>query len=140
MVSALKFQGRPLYKLAREGKTVERRAREVKVRSMEVVSFSPGRRAEAEIVVTCSSGTYIRTICADIGERLGCGGHMSMLERERVGRFTMEDSVTIDELREAAAQDGLARMLTPMDDALVDLPSIALEAGKDKRCSAWSGS
>ncbi len=127
MVSALKFQGKPLYKLAREGKCVERAARQVRVYSIHVADFAPGSRAQAEIVVRCSSGTYIRTICADIGDRLGCGGHMSMLERERVGRFEIGASVSIDSLQEAADQGRLAEFVTGIDAALVDSPAVNLD-------------
>ncbi len=123
MVSAIKHEGRPLYKLAREGRSVERAPREITVHSIEVMGFQPGPRAEAEIVVRCSSGTYIRTLCADIGDKLGCRAHMSALERTRVGRFCIEDSLTIDELVEVNERGGAGSVLMSIDDALADLPS-----------------
>jgi len=122
MVSAVKYQGQRLYKLAREGKVVEREARGVTVHSIDVVGFRPGGRAEADLVVRCSGGTYIRTLCADIGDALGCGGMMSGLVRTRVGRFALGDSVSIDQLAEAP-QDHVISMA----DALADMPAVQLD-------------
>jgi len=128
MVSAIKQGGKPLYKLARNGQTVERAPRRVTIRAIDVVRFEPGERARAGIVVGCSSGTYIRTICADIGERLGCGASMSALERTRVGRFTLEDSITLERLAEAVSEGAVDRLTIGMDDALVDLPVATVSA------------
>jgi tRNA pseudouridine55 synthase len=122
MVSAVKYQGQRLYKLAREGKTVERAARMVTVHSIDVTDFRPGIRAEAEIVVRCSGGTYIRTLCADIGEALGCGGMMSGLVRTRVGRFAIEQSVTVEQLAQAPGD-----YVISMADALCDMPAVVLD-------------
>lgn len=128
MVSAVKHQGQRLYKLAREGKTVERAARAVTVHSIDIADFRPGSRAEAEIVVRCSSGTYIRTLCADIGEALGCGGMMSGLVRTRVGRFALEQSVTVEQLGEAQSDGRLGDYVISMADALGDMPAVVLDA------------
>lgn len=130
MVSAIKHEGKPLYKLAREGKTVERSARRVTIYSIDVAPLtipSGESRSEAEMVVRCSSGTYIRTLCADIGDALGCGAVMSKLERTRVGRFSIDRAVTIDELRKAQSEDSLANHVSSISDALQDMPSIALD-------------
>ena len=126
MVSAIKHQGKPLYKLAREGKTIERAARKVTIHGIEIAGFMPGERAEAELVVRCSSGTYIRTLCADIGETLGCGASMSALERTRVGRFSIEDSVTVEQLMDAESSGTLDGMVTGIDEAISDMPAVVL--------------
>lgn len=128
MVSAVKHKGRRLYELARKGKTVERPARTVTVRSIDVIDFRPGSRAEAEIVVRCSGGTYIRTLCADIGQVLGCGAMMTRLTRTRVGRFTLDQAITLEQLAQAPEVH-----LISMSDALDDMPAIALGAGDVKR-------
>ena len=90
MYSALKVNGRKLYELAREGKTVERKSRRVVIRSIRILEMELPR---VRMEVTCSKGTYIRTLCQDIGERLGTGGCMESLLRTRVGRFRVEESI-----------------------------------------------
>ena len=94
MVSAVHHEGRRLYDLAREGRTVERSPRPVEVLSINIVSFEPGERACLVLDVVCSGGTYIRTLCMDIGRALGCGAHMSSLVRTAVGPFRVADAVT----------------------------------------------
>lgn len=131
MVSAIKRQGTPLYKLARQGREVERQPRRVTIQSLHLIDFRPGPNAEAEIVVTCSSGTYIRTLCADIGDRLGCGGHMKSLIRTRVGRFSIEDSVPLDVLRETP-HDRLVERVIPAGEALADMPGVLLSEAEAK--------
>lgn len=133
MISAIKHEGKPLYRHAREGKTIERAPRQVSIHSITVDSFSPGSRAEADIRIHCSSGTYIRTLCADIGDALGCGGMMSKLKRTQVGRFILAEAVTIDQLFEAQSEDRLADYVTSMSDALVDMPAIELDADSERR-------
>ena len=97
MYSALKVGGKKLCDLAREGKEVERKARKVRIFEIEMLKVDLPR---VHIRVSCSKGTYIRTLCHDIGGRLGCGGCMEELVRTRVGRFLLEDSLTIDEIAE----------------------------------------
>lgn len=133
MISALKHEGKPLYKLARAGKTVERQPRKVTIYSAVVLGFEPGERAEGEIRIVCSSGTYIRTICADIGERLGCGANMSELDRTKVGRFLIEDSVTIEQLHEAKESGSLGGLVCGMDDAISDMHGITLDSDEVMR-------
>jgi tRNA pseudouridine55 synthase len=136
MISAIKHEGKPLYKHAREGRTIERAPRPVTVHSIEVGGFSippgilpgGGTRAEVELVVRCSSGTYIRTLCADIGDALGCGGMMSKLERTRVGRFTLDGAMTVDDLEQARSEDRLAECVAGMSDALDDMAFAFLDA------------
>ena len=95
MYSALKVDGKKLYELAREGKTVERKAREVQIFSISIIQTE---LPEVEFIVECSKGTYIRTLCYDIGRKLGCGATMTKLCRTRVGSFRVEDAITLGEL------------------------------------------
>ncbi|MHB9035358.1 MAG: tRNA pseudouridine(55) synthase TruB [Armatimonadota bacterium] len=126
MVSAVKHDGQRLYKLARQGKTVERQPRKVTVYSINILSFTPGARAEVEMCIECSSGTYIRTICSDIGDRLGCGGHMAALTRTRVGRFTLSDARTVEQLRTAKDEGHLDCLVTEVGKALQDMPCVEI--------------
>lgn len=132
MISALKHKGRPLYKLAREGKTVDRVARKINIYSIKPINFLPGEHPEMEIVVECSSGTYIRTLCADIGDALGCGGHMSMLDRTGVGAFTIDDALTVEQLEEAKCDGTLDQYVVDVNYALRDMPGVELSQ-KDVR-------
>jgi tRNA pseudouridine55 synthase len=114
MHSAVHHQGRRLYDLAREGKVVLREARKVSVYRLQLRTVSPGEHPEAEIEVECSTGTYIRTLCADIGDALGVGGHMKSLVRTTIGPFRAEDAVTLQQLQ----SDDAARHLIPMAQAV----------------------
>jgi tRNA pseudouridine55 synthase len=126
MVSALKVGGRKLYELARKGETVEREARPVTIHRLEVLDFVPGAAAEVEFRVECSGGTYVRTLCHDLGAALGVGGVMSELEREAVGFFKAEDAVPLDELRSDTP-------LLPLGPALDHLPALVVEADQAAR-------
>lgn len=95
MYSALKVDGKKLYELAREGKTVERKAREITIESIEILDIS---LPKIRMLVTCSKGTYIRTLCNDIGGKLGCGGTMASLIRRKTAGFTLEEAKTLDEI------------------------------------------
>ncbi len=112
MYSALKVNGKKLYELAREGKTVERKARRVRIRDIRIVSMNLPR---AELEITCSKGTYIRTLCHDIGERLGIGGCMETLVRTRSGPFGIEESYRLEELQEKTEKGELSQTLIPID-------------------------
>ena len=103
MYSAIKVHGKKLYELAREGKTVERKARPVTIRSLRIQDINQ-ERGQFTMEVTCSKGTYIRTLCHDIGQRIGCGAAMAHLTRTRVGRFTQEDAVTLEQLQQCKDQ------------------------------------
>jgi tRNA pseudouridine55 synthase len=124
MVSAVKHNGERLYKLARQGQVVERQPRKVTVYVVEVLGFTPGKLAKAKIRIECSSGTYIRTLCSDIGDKLGCGAHMAALERTRVGRFTIENAYTVNNIREAKDQNRLDSLVINIGDALSDMPCV----------------
>lgn len=118
MYSALKVDGKKLYQLARQGRTVERKPRRVTIRSIEVDRMELPR---VTMTVECSKGTYIRTLCHDMGKRLGCGACMEKLLRVRVGRFCLEDALTlgqIEELRDAGELEGRIVRIEEMFDGL----------------------
>ena len=98
MVSALKIDGKRLHELAREGKEVERAPRPVRIDRFDVESFTPGPLPQATVLVECSSGTYIRSLAADLGTALGGYAHLASLSRRRVGAFTLEDAQPLDVL------------------------------------------
>jgi tRNA pseudouridine55 synthase len=96
MVSAVKIEGERLYKKARRGEEVEREPRKVHVARYDLVEFSPGDQPEARFEITCSAGTYVRTLIHDLGAALGCGAHMTTLRRTRAGGFSEADAVPLD--------------------------------------------
>lgn len=114
MYSALKVNGRKLYELAREGIEIERKARAVTILSVDLIEFLT--EDEVKIMVTCSKGTYIRTLCQDIGDKLGCGGCMKDLIRTKVGRFDMEDSLTLSQIETHKADNTLENYITKIED------------------------
>lgn len=116
MYSAVKIGGKKLYEIARKGGNVERKSREIFIRKIELMSFDGTR---ADIRVQCSKGTYIRTLCNDIGEKLGCGGAMCSLRRISAGKFSLEDALTLDEIIERAENGSINEMLLDVD-ALFD--------------------
>ena len=111
MYSALKVNGKKLYELARAGKEVERAGRPVEIRQIEILSAA---LPEITFRVVCSKGTYIRTLCHDIGARLGCGGTMKSLKRTRVGLFTIDNALRLDELEKLAHEDRLEEQVIPV--------------------------
>lgn len=121
MYSAVKVGGVPLYRAARAGRTVERGSRVVTVHQIEVVSLAG---ADVELRVVCSKGTYIRTLCADIGEVLGVGGHLLALERVRVGPLQVKQALSLGEIRSKLTQDRLAEHLLSVDEALQTFPTV----------------
>lgn len=121
MYSALKVDGKKLYELAREGKTVERKARKVQIHRIEIRKMDLPR---VWIEVECSKGTYIRTLCDDIGELLGVGGCMEELLRTRVGHFRIEDSVRLSELERYREEGTLEEHLIPVDSVFADCPRL----------------
>lgn len=126
MHSALKKDGVPLYKLARQGVTVEREPRPVSIYRIELSAYIDD---ELELEIECSKGTYIRTIADDLGQALGCGAHIVALHRTRAGTFTEHDCVKVDTLiqeKESHGLEGIDRYLLPMDQAVADLPEVRL--------------
>ena len=124
MYSALKVGGKKLVDLARAGQTVERQARDITVFSIDVAPTS--EKSDYILDVHCSSGTYIRTLCADMGASLGCGAVMAELERREAGGFEIEKSHTIDEL-EAMTEDERFSLLIPTEQLFSTLPEVKLE-------------
>lgn len=117
--SALKYKGIPLYKHARQNKPVQKPARRVSILSLEILEINlPTIRFE----VSCSAGTYIRTLCADIGEALGCGGHLKELRRTESSGFTIKDAATLEELEKSALSEDLSDRIISMSNALKDMP------------------
>ncbi|HEY3268301.1 MAG TPA: tRNA pseudouridine(55) synthase TruB [Armatimonadota bacterium] len=121
MVSAVHHEGQRLYELARQGIVVERKPRPVTVYRLDVESFTPGPRAAAALTVECSAGTYVRTLCHDIGEALGVGGHMAALRRTAVGPFGESHAVSLEALAEEGA---VSLCLQSVDRLLPDWPVI----------------
>jgi len=124
MYSAKKKNGIPLYKLARSGITIDRNPVPIHVYSIDLIDKNADR---ASISVQCSSGTYIRTLCNDIGERMGCFAHMSRLIRTQVGIFKRETSITLETLERAVKDGNVSSVLMHQDDALRFLPSVTIK-------------
>lgn len=112
MYSALKVNGKKLYELARAGKEVERKARMVQIRELEILEIS---LPTVRFRVVCSKGTYIRTLCHDIGEKLGCGGAMASLERSRVGIFGIGEALRLSEIEKLRDENKISSVIIPPD-------------------------
>lgn len=128
MYSALKHQGQPLYKLARAGREVERQARPVTIHELTLLAFDPAA-ATVDLEIYCSKGTYVRSIADDLGEALGCGGHVLTLRRLQAGQFTEAQCVTIERLQALKEEGGLAAIdafLQGCDTAVAALPPVSL--------------
>lgn len=138
MYSALKVNGKRLYELARAGTVIERKAREIEIEEIELLppEGCPETMAHRAVCfsmlptlrirVVCSKGTYIRTICQDIGEKLGCGAAMSSLMRTRVGNFRLEEAHTLSEIEEIRDGGGLESVLIPVDACFGEYPAAAV--------------
>lgn len=129
MYSALKVNGRKLYELAREGKEVERKARPVKIYQILIHEIQLPR---VSMTVTCSKGTYIRTLCHDIGEKLGCGGCMEELLRTQVGRFTLEDSLKLQEIEVLAGISQIGEHVVSIDRMFEEYPAVVIQSSEQK--------
>ncbi|MBI5740015.1 MAG: tRNA pseudouridine(55) synthase TruB [Nitrospirae bacterium] len=125
MFSALKHEGQPLYKLARKGIEVERKAREVFIRDIELLGFNPPFAAFRAL---CSKGTYIRTLCDDAGKKLGVGAHLSELERTAIGSFRIEGSLTPEELKSVDINGSGLEGIYSIDRALSWMPELTINA------------
>lgn len=122
MFSALKRDGKTLYDLAREGVSIERQARSVRIEKLEILEFADELLT---VEVTCSKGTYIRVLAEDIGEALGCGAHLASLRRTKVGVLSLEDAVTLQALEMMSVDERLAT-LKPLDALMQTLPAVHL--------------
>lgn len=125
MYSALKVDGQPLYKLARQGIEVERQARLITVHSLAASWCDHG---EMQLDIKCSKGTYIRTLAEDMGEDLGCGAHVTSLRRLAVGPFKADETVSLDELQDIEDMAEKDRLLLPINSAVQAWPSVHLTA------------
>lgn len=121
MYSALKVNGKKLYELARAGKEVERSARQVFIREIEILEV---KLPIIKMRVACSKGTYIRTLCEDIGEKLGCGGTMKSLLRTKVGNFSLEKAITLQQLEEIRDEGKIEEYLFPVESAFAECPAL----------------
>lgn len=124
MYSALKQNGKKLYELAREGKIVNRKSRTINIHDLEILHISDSKRIIFK--VKCSKGTYIRTLCDDIGQDLGTFGYMSYLIRTGSGYFKVEDSYSLDYIKSLDKEE-INNILTPMDESLVHIESLNIE-------------
>ncbi len=128
MYSAVKVGGRKLYELARAGQTVERRPRSIVIHELELLGFD-GR--DARLRVRCSKGTYIRTLCHDIGAALGCGGTMAALRRTRAGAYSLCAALPLEQI---LAADDPAALLLPVDSLFAAHPAVTVSAQAERRC------
>jgi tRNA pseudouridine55 synthase len=127
MFSAVRVKGKRLYELAREGKEVKRPSRQVTIYRLRATRIQPeGPYPEVDFDVTCSRGTYVRTLCVDIGKALGYPAHMARLIRVKSGPFVLEDAVTLEELAEVAADGRWDEVLHPIDAVLGHLPAVVV--------------
>lgn len=132
MYSALKIEGKRLYELAREGKEVPREARNVEIHSITVEELNMETK-EAVIVVDCSKGTYIRTLCHDIGEKLLCGGCMKELTRIRSGEFELSKSLKLEEIEEKFREDVLSEHIIQVPDMFPDYTKVSVRKEFEKQ-------
>ncbi len=123
MYSALKHKGKSLYKYAREGIEIERKSREIIIYNIELLEIN---LPFVKFKTSCSKGTYIRTLCNDIGEKLGTGAHLSALERTSVGRYRIEESLTFEELSSISQGDQIEKGIYTMDEALSWMPQFEI--------------
>ena len=128
--SALKHEGVPLYKLARQGKPVQKPPRPVHIYHIRILGIE---KPSVFLEISCSSGTYIRTLCADIGKALQCGGHLKTLRRTESCGFNLADAVLFSEINQPDNDAYLKTRLIPMSDALKQMPEIAVDADVEKK-------
>ena len=132
MYSAVKVEGKRLYELARTGVTIEREAREVEIYSINILEIFENN-TKVLFDVTCSKGTYIRTLCADIGEKLGCGGHMSFLIRTRAGIFDICHALTLEDIAELAIEGKMNDILVKVEEIFKNLQKVELDEFSTKK-------
>lgn len=137
MYSAIKVNGQRLYDLARKGTVIERQARQVTIHEIEILDFimdseNPSAVKEIRMRVSCSKGTYIRTLCKDIGERLGVGGCMKSLLRTKVSVFELANSLKIDEVEQIMLNQEIDSILMPVDACFTHLPKAVMNEPFDK--------
>ncbi len=124
MYSAIKVNGKKLYELAREGKEIERKSRKIKIYDIKILEFLPPNKIVIDVI--CSKGTYIRTLCSDIGKKLGCGGNMSYLLRTMSGRFNIDTAIKLDELKTIVEKGNIDDILITIDDVLCNYKKVKI--------------
>ena len=131
MYSAIKKEGKKLYELARRGQEVERQPRPITIYELELLDqLSP---TDYTLRVKCSKGTYVRTLCHDIGRALGCGACMSSLRRTKAGMFTLQQAMTIEQLLEFAKENDPQALLMPVDALFAEYPPLIVELGQAEK-------
>ncbi len=125
MYSAIKIGGQKLYEIARKGKEIDRPARQVMIHSLEITGFS---YPEASLRICCSKGTYIRTLCHDIGQELGCGACMTSLVRTRSGRFTLDEALTLDEIKALVSDGSIMTHILSLEELLSEYPAVKVQS------------
>lgn len=134
MTSAIKVQGQKLYELARRGIEVERPVRKVEIYDIKPVKWDlHAARPHFLMDVSCSKGTYIRSLCHDIGNVLGCGAYMSFLIRTAVGDFSLKNALTLEELRRYAEEENLSARIIPMAEAISQMPRLEIDADQARQ-------
>lgn len=131
--SAVKLAGRPLYKMARSGIRPEAPLREVEIFSLKLISFAPGPNPKLTIDVTCSKGTYIRALAADIGESLGVGAHLSSLVRLRSGKFSMDKAITLSDLETLSSEGRLCEVIISIREALDTTKTLSIQKHDEEK-------
>ncbi len=131
MYSAIKVDGKKLYDLARSGVEIERKSRPVTIKELEILGEEKG---DCLLRVVCSKGTYIRTLCHDIGQRLGTGAALSSLRRTKAGNFSVENAHTIDEIRELLEKGEIDKALMPVDTLFGEYPPVTISDWQLKKC------
>lgn len=132
MYSAIKVNGQKLYELARQGKVIERQPRTVTIHAIDILGVTPSEEQpeivqEVRMRVSCSKGTYIRSLCRDIGEALQCGGCMKSLIRTKVSIFTLENTLSLAEIEECVKNQTLEQVLMPVDNLFLPLPKVVVK-------------
>lgn len=130
MYSAIKMNGKKLYELARRGEIVERSPRKVTISKLELVGED---KRDYILDIHCSKGTYIRTLCSDIGDKLGCGGCMSSLRRVKAGVFSITQAHTMEQIQAAADLGGLDGIIIPVDTLFTDKPKLTVNEFEEKK-------
>ena len=131
MYSAVKVGGKKLYELARKGKEIERKPRKIEIKKLELIEA----REDGEFLldIICSKGTYIRTLCSDIGDALGCGGVMSSLRRVRAGAFELESAISMEYVGKMAQEGRAEEMMLPVDRLFVKYPETSVEKPEEEK-------
>jgi tRNA pseudouridine55 synthase len=132
MYSAVKHQGKPLYRLARRGVTIARKPRRVKIVRLEMVGWYP---PDMQVEIKCSKGTYVRSLAHDLGQHLECGAHLAGLVRIASGPFDIQQANTLEQVERAFAQGTGGQLLLPLDAALEEFPAVTLDQVAERSIS-----